>query len=80
MDPYGDTVERRLAGLSRRAHGVVTWAEARRAGITPEQLKHRVRTGALIRVHRGVYRVGHAAPSYEARYLAAVRLAVTVRC
>ena len=29
-------------------------------------------TGALLPVHRGVYRVGHRAPSVEARYLAAV--------
>jgi very-short-patch-repair endonuclease len=29
-------------------------------------------TGALIPIHRGVFRVGHAAPSLEARYLAAV--------
>jgi very-short-patch-repair endonuclease len=32
-----------------------------------------VRRGALIPVHRGVYRVGHRAPSREATYLAAVR-------
>jgi hypothetical protein len=32
-----------------------------------------VRVGSLIRVHRGVYRVGHAAPSMEAQYLAAVK-------
>ena len=29
-------------------------------------------SGGLIRVHRGVYRVGHRAPSVEATYLAAV--------
>ncbi|MGH2978211.1 MAG: hypothetical protein ACRDLQ_01065, partial [Solirubrobacterales bacterium] len=33
----------------------------------------RLRTGALLREHRAVYRVGHRAPSLEARYLAAVR-------
>ncbi len=31
------------------------------------------RLGALIRVHRGVFRVGHVAPSLEASYLAAVK-------
>jgi very-short-patch-repair endonuclease len=31
-----------------------------------------LRSGALLREHRGVYRVGHRAPSVEARYLAAV--------
>jgi predicted transcriptional regulator of viral defense system len=40
--------------------------------LTRAEIKHRVRVGALIRVYRGVYRVGHAAPSTEASYLAAV--------
>jgi hypothetical protein len=31
-----------------------------------------MRRGTLIRVHPGIYRVGHRAPSIEARYLAAV--------
>jgi len=66
------TADRRLSQIASRAHGLVTRAQALRAGITPDELKHRVRAGALIRVHRGVYRVGHRAPSYEARYLAAV--------
>jgi hypothetical protein len=43
------------------------------AGVTVAELKHRLATGALIPVHRGVYRVGHRAPSIEARYMAAVR-------
>ena len=42
------------------------------AGVTARQIKRRVQGGRLIRVHRGVYRVGHRAPSVEARYLAAV--------
>jgi len=41
--------------------------------VITEQVKHRVRTGALLPEFRGVYRVGHRAPSMEARYLAAVR-------
>ena len=36
------------------------------------EIKRRVRSGALLVVHRGVYRVGHRAPSREARYAAAV--------
>lgn len=43
-----------------------------RAGITDAEIKARLASGALWREHRGVYRVGHRAPSVEARYLAAV--------
>ena len=42
------------------------------AGIGDREIGRRVRNGALIRVHRGVYRVGHDAPSLEADYLGAV--------
>jgi very-short-patch-repair endonuclease len=51
---------------------VVTRAQLLRAGVTREEIAHRVRSGALLREHRGVYRVGHRAPSTEATYLAAV--------
>jgi very-short-patch-repair endonuclease len=50
----------------------VTRPQALRAGITVAEIKQRLRTGALQREHRGVYRVGHRAPNLEARYLAAV--------
>ncbi len=43
------------------------------AGITPEEIAHRVRIGGLIVELRGVYRVGHRAPSVEARYMAAIK-------
>jgi hypothetical protein len=43
------------------------------AGLTPDEIKGRLLRGALIRVHTGVYCVGHAAPSMEATYLAAVK-------
>ncbi len=41
--------------------------------MTPEEIKSRLRSGTLIPIHRGVFRVGHAAPSLEARCLAAVK-------
>ena len=67
------TIEETLARLAATSHGVVTRGELLRAGVTDRELKRRVTKGALIRVHRGVFRVGHAAPSLEARYLAAVK-------
>ena len=73
MRPYGRTVEQQLARLATATHGVVTRAQLLAAGVTHAEIKQRVRTGALLREHRGVYRVGHRAPSVEARYLAAVR-------
>jgi predicted transcriptional regulator of viral defense system len=49
-------LDRIVASIASRQHG------ARRT----------TRQGNLIRVYRGVYRVGHSAPSMEARYMAAV--------
>jgi very-short-patch-repair endonuclease len=69
----GRTVEQELARIATAAHGVVTRTELLRTGVTLEEIRHRLGTGALLQEHRGVYRVGHRAPSLEARYLAAVR-------
>jgi hypothetical protein len=52
---------------------VVTRRELLRAGISAKQIDRRLLTGALFAVFRGVYRVGHTAPSVEAHYLAAVK-------
>ena len=67
------TVEQRLAQLASRSHGVVTRAQLLTAGLSARQIDERLKKGALIRMHRGVYRVGHRAPSLEARYMAAVK-------
>jgi very-short-patch-repair endonuclease len=69
MDPQVNTV---IARLAARQHGVVTRAQLLGEGITAQEVRGRVRSGALLREHRGVYRVGHRAPSVEASYLAAV--------
>jgi hypothetical protein len=62
-----------LRQLAHGSHGVVTRPEIVAAGITRHEIESRIRAGSLIRVHRGVFRVGHTAPSLEARYLAAVK-------
>jgi hypothetical protein len=67
------TVDGILAYLASRAHGVVTRGELAGAGVTRAEIERRLRNGALIRVHRGVFRVGHQSPSLEARYIAAVK-------
>ena len=65
-------VPRTLATIAGKRHGVVTRTQLLRAGITERQIDARLTAGSLIRVHRGVYRVGHIAPSTEALYMAAV--------
>ena len=64
--------DRTLARLASSSHGVVTRAQLLAAGLTLDEIGHRLHSGALLREYRGVYRVGHRAPSIEARYLAAV--------
>jgi very-short-patch-repair endonuclease len=72
MQPQSRTVERELDRIASCGHGVVTRAQLLSAGVTAQEIRSRVASGGLLRVHRGVYRVGHRAPSTEATYLAAV--------
>jgi hypothetical protein len=67
-----DTVEAVIGRLASSQHGVVARAQLLDAGLTRHHIEHRLLLGALLCVHRGVYRVGHRAPSTEATYLAAV--------
>jgi hypothetical protein len=75
MRGQSSNVPRILAGLARRTHGVVTREELLDAGLTERQIDYRIGTGALWVEFPGVYRVGHRAPSLEARYMAAVKAA-----
>jgi hypothetical protein len=72
MRHQSSTVARELARIASRQHGVVTRGQLLAAGITVAEVRRKMDTGALIRVHRGVYRVGHRAHSVEATFLAAV--------
>jgi hypothetical protein len=72
MDQQNRSVDRLIAGIAGRAHGVVTRKTLLGKGVSPQRIRRRLQRGSLIAVHPGVYRVGHQAPSTEARYLAAV--------
>jgi hypothetical protein len=62
-----------IAGeIAGRQHGVVARWQLLAAGISARWIEERLDKGSLIRVFPGVYRVGHAAPSVEATYMAAV--------
>src|SRR5207248_3224718 len=66
------TLDRNLARIASRQHGVVTRQQLIGLGFSTAAIERRVRAGSLIPQYRGVYRVGHQAPSTEARYMAAV--------
>ena len=55
---HPDEMVARLAGRQR---GVVSYEQLLACRLTARAVAHRVRTGRLIRIHRGVYAVGHAA-------------------
>jgi predicted transcriptional regulator of viral defense system len=61
-----------VARIAADQHGVITIGQLLATGLSRDAVGRRVRKGSLHRVHRGVYRVGHRAPSVEASYLAAV--------
>jgi len=67
------TADEVIALLASKAHGIVTRIELLAAGITADEIRARLERGSLLRVFPGVYRVGHAAPSVEADYMAAVK-------
>jgi hypothetical protein len=61
-----------ISRLAAAQHGVVSSAQLRAHGIDRCRAKRWVADGRLHRVHHGVYRVGHRAPSVLADYMAAV--------
>ena len=69
--PPGLPLNAQLARLAARQHGVVTAAQLRELGLTHQAISARADTGALHRVHRGVYAVGHQRLSERGAYMAA---------
>ncbi len=53
------------------ARVLITWAQARDLGCTPEEIRQRVSSGAWERIHLGVIRIAGAPPNYEQSLVAA---------
>jgi very-short-patch-repair endonuclease len=72
-DVYADNPkELQISRLAARQHGLITTRQLLRCGLSPSGISDRVNQGRLVRVHRGVYFVGAAALSRDARFHAAV--------
>jgi len=63
---------RLLAELATRQHGVVSARQLRELGYSRDQISYDAVAGRLLRLHRGVYAVGHRDLDWSARCLAAV--------
>src|SRR5260221_5234175 len=64
--------QRAVARLAARQHGVVSASQLRELGYPGEKVSRSASNGALHRVHRGVYAVGHSAVSRQGICLGAV--------
>jgi predicted transcriptional regulator of viral defense system len=72
MPEKGAPPDARAAAIGARQHGVVSMRQLREIGLGDEAVSHRVRSGRLHRVHRGVYAVGHRGLTFEGRCMAAI--------
>jgi very-short-patch-repair endonuclease/predicted transcriptional regulator of viral defense system len=61
-----------VLALAARQHGVVTHAQLRERGFSPQAIKHRVASGLLHRLQREVFAVGRAQISQRGIWMAAV--------
>jgi very-short-patch-repair endonuclease len=61
-----------VSALAARQYGVVGRDQLLGLELSRHAIRRRLEAGRLIRVHQGVYAVGHAAPRPEARWMAAV--------
>jgi predicted transcriptional regulator of viral defense system len=65
------SVERAIAALATRQHGVVSRAQLRALGLSDGAITARARRGVLHRVHHRVYAVGHTVLAVRGHWMAA---------
>lgn len=65
-------MERAVGALAGRQHGVVSRAQLTRAGLSRQAIHRRIEAGRLVRLHEGVYAVGHTALTRKSHLVAAV--------
>jgi Transcriptional regulator, AbiEi antitoxin len=65
-------IDRLIAAIAAEQHGHIAYQQLVDLGLTRSAIDVRVKKGLLIRVHRGVYAVGHPRPEGIARAAAAV--------
>ena len=61
-----------IQDLADRQYGHVARRQLLAAGLSPGQIRHRVRSGYLVCVYAGVYAVGHRPQTRSSRFMAAV--------
>jgi very-short-patch-repair endonuclease len=66
------SVDREIAVLARRQHGVIATRQLVELGLSQQAVSHRVAAGRLHRVHHGVYAVGHTVLGIRGHWMAAV--------
>lgn len=64
--------ERRIAELTREQHGVVSRSQLLNAGVSPRTVERRRESGQLLRIHGGVYAIGHNPLNIKGRWMGAV--------
>jgi Transcriptional regulator, AbiEi antitoxin len=69
---YSHHIDHQIAERARKQHGYVTRAQLLGLGLSPDAVKRRLAAGSLIRVHDGVYAVGHVRGDPVSRGMAAV--------
>jgi hypothetical protein len=67
-----DDIDAAIATLASRQHALITYRQALLAGATPSMIRHRLKTGRWMTIHRGVYLVAGAPITWEVKVHAAV--------